>query len=141
MASVWLALLAVVYAALSPAFAAAALADRPAALARMLGLPPAAVIAEHEDHASGHGEHAGHATHESLPTTPDDDAAHYAHGIYCSLCLNASSTAALIAPPPGLQIATLVSIVWMSAPPQLAAAAAHPWFRSRAPPHFPPALS
>jgi hypothetical protein len=134
LATAWIALLAVVYAALSPALAAAVLADRPAALARMLGLPHQAAIAD------AHEEHEGHGAHQ-LPTPSEDDAAHYAHGIYCSFCLNAGSTAALLAPPVAHAVAAVVSIAAVSPRPQAAAAAVHPSVRSRAPPHVLPALS
>lgn len=135
LAAAWLALLAVVYAALSPTLAAAVLADRPAALARMLGLPHEATAAAAHDEHAGHAEHAEHAAHSSQPAPSDDDAAHYAHGVYCSLCLNPGSTAALLAPPPAHHLAPITATAAIALPPALSAAAAHPWFRSRAPPH------
>ena len=141
LASAWIALLAVVYAALSPVFAAAVLAERPAALARMLGLPHEAAIANAHDEHAGHGTHAGHADQHPAPAQSEDDAAHYAHGIYCSFCLNGGSTAALLAPPPTHALAVIVSIAAIEPKPRPAAAAIHPYFRSRAPPHVLHALS
>jgi hypothetical protein len=133
LASAWIALLAVVYAALSPLLAAAVLAERPAALARMLGLPHDVVVANADEEHAGHG---AHLAHQPAPAQPDDDAAHYAHGIYCSFCLNAGSTAALLAPPLAHDVAAFVSTASIAPRPRPAAAAVHPYFRSRAPPHF-----
>lgn len=134
-------MLAVVYAALSPTLAAAVLSDRPEALARMLGLPhqPAAA-SEHDEHAM-HGMHAGHAAHQPAPAQPDDDARHYAHGIYCSFCLNAGSTVALLAPALLHDLVATVSTETIAFSPRPAAAAVYPYFRSRAPPRALLALS
>src|SRR5688500_12787403 len=92
----WIALVAVLFSAVSPAIAAALLTDRPAALGRMLGLPaPAPECDEHAQHTNA--GHEGHLAGDS----PHEGAAHDAHGIYCSLCLNSSSTLTLpgVAPP------------------------------------------
>jgi hypothetical protein len=122
-----------VYAALSPTLAAAVLGDRPAALARMLGLPQqAATASTHHEHA-GHGGHEGHATHAPAPQ-PDGDAEHAAHGIFCSFCLNAGSTVALLAPPLAHDVVALVASASIAHEPQRAAASFYPYFRSRAPP-------
>ncbi len=138
LAGAWIALVAVVYAALSPTLAAGMLSDRPAALARMLGLPhPPAAASEHDEHAM----HAAHAAHRSAPAQPDGDAQHFAHGIYCSFCLNAGSTVALVAKPLVHDVAAIAASQTVAPSPRPAAAAVHPYFRSRAPPRAPNALS
>jgi hypothetical protein len=137
LASAWIALVAVVYAALSPTLAAGVLREHPAALARMLGLPLDATAASaHDGHAAhgGHGGHAAHAAHQPAPVQPADHRTHYAHGIYCSFCLNAGSTVALLAPPLTHDAVAIVASAAIAQEPQSAAASVYPYFRSRAPP-------
>jgi hypothetical protein len=98
------------FSALSPALAAAVLADCPAALGQMLGLPEfrdGAAAPEHQTHQTHQTQHAhaaaasaadGAGAEESAPPQPDGSLRHD-HGIYCSLCLNPASTAAVIAAP------------------------------------------
>jgi hypothetical protein len=137
---VWLSVFATLFSAVSPALAAAVLADRPAALGQMLGLPaPAAVEAHHgAEHAGHHGE--ADEPHGAAPAPSDDGTAHFAHGIYCSFCLNATSTVAIATSPPALVLHSVRSFT--PAPKRVcpAAAAFHPFFRSRAPPSFAPVL-
>ena len=95
----WLALLATLFSAASPTFAAAIFAHEPAALRQMLGLPSTPVAACR-----------GRATVRNTPIiTPayandgssgdHDGPGHATHGIYCSFCLNASSVATIAAAP------------------------------------------
>jgi hypothetical protein len=145
----WAALLAMVFSALSPALAAAALRDRPAALGQMLGIPGTAQAAlahddgcDHGVHAPAHDAHHDGVAHESTPpTAPDDGSAHRAHGIYCSFCLNASATAAVLVAPALFAIAASGSAAVVTEPAGRASAASYPFFRSRAPPSVLQALS
>jgi hypothetical protein len=106
----WIALAAMLFGAVSPAFAAALFQGRPDILGRMLQMPaPAvhaapqiAVIADddgcphetvnrrggHEPEHSGHRGNAGHESH--------GDSQHAAHGTFCSFCLTASSVVTLL---------------------------------------------
>jgi hypothetical protein len=123
----WIALWATLFSAVSPALASAFVADRPSALAQMLGLPGET----HE--ASGHAR----SGHDHRPSAP---APHDKHGIYCSFCLNATSVVAIAA------IAALViaALLGPAAPSgerdRSYASAFRPHFRSRAPPRFVPPL-
>jgi hypothetical protein len=135
----WLSVFVTLFSAVSPGLAAVVLADRPAALGVMLGLPAQPRAPEHLHHsvdrAAPHGDWGEHD--ENLPP-PDDGAAHDAHGIYCSFCLSASSTVALGILPPALAALSLESsalVIERARPP---AVAFHPFFRSRAPPFFAP---
>jgi hypothetical protein len=136
----WLALLATLFSAVSPAIAASVLTDRPAALARMLGLPGSAAAPAEEtcDEHTGAGhaqEVAGTAHHGDAPAS--DGKAHGEHGIYCSFCLTASSTAAVMPVPPALVLANSAE-VRLAVPPALLSPAAHRFvFHSRAPPAAP----
>ena len=131
----WVAIAASVWSALSPAFAAAMLRDSPAALGQMLGIPETASQLEATHDVAEHSAHHGHAAHDGAPAPPEDDgSAQHSHGIYCSFCLNPSSTAAVLAVPALLALATFGPIVPALEPPSRDVAAAYPWFRSRAPP-------
>jgi hypothetical protein len=131
----WAALAAVVFSALSPALAAAMLHDRPAALGQMLGIPEPAPEPQTSHDVVEHAAHHGHAMHDGAATPPEHDgSARHAHGIYCSFCLNASSTAAVLAVPVLPVFAKLGSIAIAAEPLALATAPSYPWFRSRAPP-------
>ena len=106
----WIALAAMLFGAVSPAFAAALFQGRPDILGRMLQIPvPAvhaapqiAVIADddgcpHEtangggSHEPEHPGHHGNAGHES-----HDDSQHAAHGTFCSFCLTANAVLTLL---------------------------------------------
>ena len=120
----WLSLVATLFSAVSPAIAGVLLAQQPRALARMLGIPAAE---EAPSHASHHVHDEGVPQPEELP--------HRNHGIYCSFCLNASSTLAVAS-----AAASVVFAAPAVAPPAVGArpsfiTAFHPFFRSRAPPH------
>ena len=118
----WLSLAAMLFSAVSPAIAATLLADQPRALARMLGIPAAAETPS--DHAHAHPAH--HPKHTPTPHTD--------HGIYCSLCLNASSTVAVIAAAsPAILVAPLRDIATAESQRSFTRAFS-PLFRSRAPP-------
>jgi hypothetical protein len=137
----WLSVFATLFSAVSPGLAAAVLADRPAALGQMLGLPAQPRADEHLHHSVDHAAHHGEAgEHDANPPTPDDGAAHDAHGIYCSFCLSASSTVALGILPPALAVLSLESSALVIERPRPAAVAFHPFFRSRAPPFSAPLL-
>jgi hypothetical protein len=125
----WVALLATLFSAVSPAFAAALLSDQPAALAQMLGIPPAPQI-------PAEGDHSAHAMHHhyGADSKANDGAPHKNHGIYCSLCLNASSTVAVAGLPAPIVIATLASNVSAAESQHGFITAFRPLFRSRAPP-------
>jgi hypothetical protein len=123
----WLALCATLFSAVSPALAAAFVAERPAALAQMLGLPAAA--ADPDQHA-----HAMHAGHQHHPMSPAPNQPHDKHGIYCSFCLNASSTVAIAAIAPVVIVTLLAAL---ASPPEHDDgyfSIFRPQFRSRAPP-------
>jgi hypothetical protein len=135
----WLSVLVTLFSAVSPALAAAVLADRPAALGQMLGLPASA--AADEPHGVEHTGHHGHAEeHGAAPAPPDDGTDHRAHGIYCSFCLNATSTVAIATSPPALVLHRVASSTPAAERECPAAAAFHPFFRSRAPPPSAPFL-
>jgi hypothetical protein len=127
--TVWLTLGAMLFSAVSPAVAAALFTKEPAVLAQLLGVPPARVPDAHSAHeqASHHG-----ASHSS----PQHQAPHKTHGIYCSFCLNASSTLTISSVP--LQVAGLVleEEAAVIEPPLTVTVVFHPLYRSRAPPRF-----
>ena len=83
----WIAAVALVFAAVSPALAAALFADRPQISARILGLAVATATHDvpdcHDEGAAA--EHAGHEGRDQ----------HASHGVFCSFCLVASSLLAL----------------------------------------------
>jgi hypothetical protein len=135
----WAALTAIVFSALSPALAAFALGDRPAALGRMLGIPADAHVVHASANHAGHGGHAAADAHGSAPS--EDAPSHYAHGIYCSFCLNAGSTAAVLAAPALPALGAAESTAVMVEPAGPSPAASYPFFRSRAPPSPVRALS
>jgi hypothetical protein len=132
----WIALFATLFSAASPTLAAALLSHEPAALARMLGLPPAAAAdadaAKHAHHAHQTHEEAHHETAPQQNT--DGGNTHPAHGIYCSLCLNPSSIATIAPAPVSIAVLNLEYHVSPPALPAARDAAFHPLYRSRAPP-------
>jgi hypothetical protein len=85
-----IALAAILFSTVSPALAATLLADRPAALARLLGIPAKPQSQPLADQAS----HAHHTHHGSDSKSGSGDP-HSDHGVFCSFCLNATSTLAL----------------------------------------------
>jgi len=108
----------------SPALAAALYAGRADILGRMLGLP-AAPAATQAGPAVG-GEDCPHhaAAGTSRPASPAGDAhgsghessEHAAHGVYCTFCLPAGATVALVmpagmsaAPPPAAPVAPAIA--------------------------------
>jgi hypothetical protein len=125
----WLSVFFTLFSAVSPALAAAVLADRPAALGQMLGLPAPAAADEPQGI-----EHTGHHGHGVAPAPSDEGTDHRAHGIYCSFCLNATSTVAIATAPPALVLHSVTSLAPDAQRACPAAAAFHPFFRSRAPP-------
>jgi hypothetical protein len=139
LACAWATLFAMVFSALSPVLAAAVLADRPAALAQMLGIPGRGAEAVELSQADCHYEAPpGHTQHASdshgAPHSPGDAPAHEAHGIYCSFCLNASSTLAVPGAPALALAAALAAAAVALEPPPLEVVPSRPHFRSRAPP-------
>ena len=132
-----IALLAMLFGAVSPAMAALLFADRPQMLRRMLALPaPVAAEARAVDdgcpHEAAQGAHHGPSNHDST-----DGADHAAHGIFCSLCLTASSVVTLLTGTGGLWAAAAASgdtpAVWDYQPPPAVS------FNFR-PPRGPPAV-
>jgi hypothetical protein len=92
-----IALFAMLFSALSPAMAAALFADRPEILRHMLALPaPAPVEAVAHDDGCPH-EAAPSAQHGQSTHDAPDGSDHAKHGIFCSLCLTASSVVTLAA--------------------------------------------
>lgn len=90
----WIALVALVFAAVSPALAAALFADRPEISARILGLPAAPAPQQAADCHDEAGpaaprEHEDHEEHDH----------HASHGVFCSFCLVASSLLTLPSAP------------------------------------------
>jgi hypothetical protein len=128
----WVSLLATLFSAVSPAIAATLLTDQPAALAQLLGIPPVPQASPEDEHAA-HGAHH----HDGSDSKPGGGAPHTGHGIYCSFCLNASSTLALSAPLPLVVVATLASNDLADEPQHVFTTAFHPLYRSRAPPLLP----
>jgi hypothetical protein len=82
----WLALVALVFSAISPALAAALFAERPEISARILGI---AVTAPATDTADCHDDAEG------TPQRHEQHDDHASHGTFCSWCLVASSLLAL----------------------------------------------
>jgi len=90
------ALFAMLFSAVSPAMAAVLFADRPEILSHMLALPaPAPVVADAHDDGCPH-EAAQSAHHGQSNRDSSDSTEHAAHGIFCSLCLTASSVVTLL---------------------------------------------
>ena len=85
---VWFALAATMFSAISPAIAGLVLRGRADALGQMLGIP--ARPAMHHDAGCPDEPAAGQHGSDG-PAEPH----HGSHGIYCSLCLNPGSTAAI----------------------------------------------
>jgi hypothetical protein len=128
----WLTLLAMLFSAASPALAAYILADRPAALGQMLGLPAAkSGAADSEDHRA-HVEHGGGQS-ESAGDAHHDDS-HQSHSLYCSLCLNPSSLASVAPLPPSLWLLGLEFDLAQPEPHPSPSGSFLPLYRSRAPP-------
>jgi len=128
----WPTLLAMLFSAASPALAAYILADRPAALGQMLGLPPAASGAAAADDHSAHAGHSGGQS-ESAGDAQHDDS-HQSHSLYCSLCLNPGSLATVAPVPPSLWLQGLEFDLAQPAPHARPSASFFPLYRSRAPP-------
>jgi hypothetical protein len=119
------------FSAVSPAVAAALFTKEPAVLAQLLSVPPARSPVP--DEYSAH-EQASH--HGMSHSSPQHQPPHKTHGIYCSFCLNATSTLALSSVP--LQVAGLVLEQEADAiePPLTFTVVFQPLYRSRAPPRF-----
>ncbi|MGZ5231211.1 MAG: DUF2946 family protein, partial [Burkholderiales bacterium] len=83
----WATLVAMLFSAMSPGIAATLLSDQSAALSQLLGIPPSS----HEPALESHSAHAAHHGARSAPKSHDRPA-HKSHDIYCSFCLNATST-------------------------------------------------
>jgi hypothetical protein len=131
----WLSLAAMLFSAVSPAIAATLLAEQPRALARMLGIPAAEETASNHAHAHpaqhpGHAPAADHPGHVPAPA----QGPHTDHGIYCSLCLNASSTVAVVAAAGAAILVAPVRDMAAGETQQSFTPAFSPLFRSRAPP-------
>jgi hypothetical protein len=129
---VWVTLLATLFSAASPALAAFILADRPAALGKMLGLPTAASGAADPEDSSAHAGHEG--IHSENAGDAHHDDSHQSHSLYCSLCLNPSSIATLAPLPPSLWLLGLEFDLAQPAPHPTRSASFLPLYRSRAPP-------
>jgi hypothetical protein len=123
----WLSLIATLFSAVSPAMAAALLSDRSAALAQMLAIPAAGETPLQHVHAE-------HATHDHEGTPAPEQSPHTDHALYCSLCLNASSTVAMPAAPVAVALATAASAIVARTTQQSFITSFQPFFRSRAPP-------
>jgi hypothetical protein len=133
---VWLALAAMLFSAISPAIAGLALRGHAGALAQMLGIP--AQSAMHHDVGCPHG--AASEEHQSQSSGPAGSH-HGSHGIYCSLCLNPGSIAAIGIPACSTAVLTLafeLLATELRADPVSSFVAA---YRSRGPPHTSPSVS
>jgi hypothetical protein len=129
----WVALLATLFSAASPTLAAVLLADKPAALGQMLGLPPA--VTAHAKTAQDHSGHAEHgATHSEGAGQAEHDDSHQSHGVYCSLCLNPSSVATIAPLPPTLWLLGLEFDLVRPEPHRTPSTSFFALYRSRAPP-------
>jgi hypothetical protein len=127
----WITLAATLYGAASPLLAALFLANTPAALGEMLGIPaPAAMSMAAEDCAS-HPEHDT-APAQNGPGAPQSG--HERHGIHCSLCLNPNSVATIALAPVAFSFLSLAFDVVQPAPAGRRFASFLPLYRSRAPP-------
>ena len=126
----WLTLVAMLFSAISPGLAASLLAHNPAALSQILGLTASPQAAfEHDD-----GHHDAAVQHRGSHSQPADSAPRHAHDIYCSFCLNATSSVALAACPGTVAFLTLANEAIAVEPPQTFTTAFRPLYRSRAPP-------
>jgi hypothetical protein len=125
----WVTLVATLFSAISPGLAATLLTHNPAALSQILGIPaaPQAAVARQDGEHHPAIQHRGHSQ-------PQHNAPRHAHDIYCSFCLNATSTLALSACPATLVFLTLAYEVLALEQPQTFTTAFHPLYRSRAPP-------
>src|SRR5262245_24823993 len=115
------ALAAMLFGALSPAFAAVLFTERPEILGRLLAVPAPAAPAAPQEAAVEDDDGCPHEHHAAPAHTSHENSEHAAHGVFCSFCLNATSAAALPAPP---------AVVWTVALPPLAFPAA---FREQRP--------
>jgi hypothetical protein len=122
-------LVATLFSAISPGLAATLLTHNPAALSQILGLPaaPEAAFGHHDGDHHAAIQHRGHSQ-------PRDSAPRHAHDIYCSFCLNATSTLAVSACPATPVFLTLAYDVIAVEQPHTFTTAFHPLYRSRAPP-------
>ena len=144
----WIALAVMLFGAVSPALAAALFPHRPDILGRMLAIPAAATRGVPQEAAAGeddgcphestadvrpeessHSAHHGGVSHES-----HDESQHAAHGIFCSFCLAASSTVALLSAEPAPLTIAVTSADVAGAPEQQLAQAAPALHRTRGPP-------
>jgi hypothetical protein len=138
----WLTLLATLFSAVSPALAALILADKPAALGQMLGLPGGTSSTSsvednrgRTEHGAAHSGLAADAHHDGAQSeTAGDDGTHQSHGIYCSLCLNPSSLATVAPLPPSLWLLGLEPHLEQAHPQPTRSASFLPLYHSRAPP-------
>jgi hypothetical protein len=130
----WISLLATLFGAVSPAFAAFILAERPAALRQMLGLPGVEQVAFEADDCSEHIHH--HAAIESKNDSgaDHDGSRHASHGIYCSFCLNPGSVAGIAPAPVSISILSLAFDISVPAAKAGYLSGFVPLYRSRAPP-------
>jgi hypothetical protein len=127
----WTTLVAMLFSAVSPGLAATVLSDQPAALSHLLGIPSPAhesAVEDHSAHAAHHGEHSAPKSHGG-PT-------HKTHDIYCSFCLNATSTVTLSMSPASICVLILGAHVRSAQAQNIVSAAFRPVYRSRAPPSF-----
>jgi hypothetical protein len=127
----WVALMATLFSAISPGVAATLLSGRAEALARMLGMPAeersiATHVAHHHENApvDNHGQKHDH----------EKSAPHDGHGIYCSFCLNASSTCAVHAGPAAIAFLKIEYRVQSADTRHTFVSAFRPLYRSRGPP-------
>jgi len=102
-------LFAMLFSALSPAMAAAIFSDRPEILRHMLALPaPAPVAADARDDGCPH-EAAQSTHHGQSGTDTRGGDEHAVHGVFCSLCLTASSVVTLLAGTGGAWVSAAAS--------------------------------
>jgi len=129
----WLALLATLFSAASPTFAAAIFAHEPAALRQMLGLPSTPVVPAAAEHSPEHADHTPAYANDGS-SGDHDGPEHATHGIYCSFCLNAGSVATLAAAPGSLCLLRLTFDIAAPAKRSPHFPVVIPQYRSRAPP-------
>jgi hypothetical protein len=127
----WATLVAMLFSAVSPGIAATLLSDQPAALAHLLGIP----TPSHEPALADRSAHSAHHSAHSAPESHDRPA-HKGHDIYCSLCLNATSTVALSMSPASLCVLVVEVRARPTQSQNVLTAAFRPLYRSRAPPSF-----
>lgn len=118
----WIALAAMLFAAVSPAIAAVLFSDQPTLLGRMLALPTAAtpsasqaiaaagICTQQDANAQPAEQPYPPAQHGGSAAGSHDDTRHAAHASLCAFCLNASAAATLPAAAAGVWLVALPAV-------------------------------